>query len=214
MSLNIIEKNWEHLPSSCKDAFKAVGVDFDGTEDAPTLIEVLKPHLEKLPDDVKRLVEKEAGVPETPSDLDLTKKLKVAVGLIRDQSAKKEVLQQRADQAKTSYKALLEELKGITESIEKAQQELKAISKDYSARLAAQAKEEVSTPKASPTPEPQAMDEDHMQSYQVMLQEVGVVLTAEQQAQMEAKWMEHPPKEAPSSWLSRALWVLVGSMAS
>ena len=77
---------------------------------------------------------------------------------MRAQSAKKASLQQRADQARAMHKSLLEELKAVAESIENAQRELEAVSKDYGALLPSQPVEEVGNRKAHGPNEMQSME--------------------------------------------------------
>ena len=192
-SMAIVQQNWASLPEACRDAFKAAGINFDEAEEEPSLIEMLKPHLATLPETVRQHVEREAGVP-APKEVDLTKKLKVAVGQIRDLSARKTALQGKADQAKTTYKALLEELKGVTDAIEKSQKELSEVSKEYGTLLAASPVEDASSPKHNTKPA-EAMEIEPIEEYQNMLAEVGIMPTDEQKTRMETKWIEQQKKK-------------------
>ena len=143
--LEVIKKCWEGLPEAAKDVFKSMGVD---GEKEPDILEMLKPHLDTLPEEVKKVVAEAAPKPEETTEITFTKQLKQAVGQIRDLSSKKQTLQIKADQAKSIYKTMLEELKQVTEMIEKAQKDMEALSKTYSSILARQTEPETpGTPK-------------------------------------------------------------------
>ena len=193
-SWQVVQKVWGNLPDRCKDEFRAMGWDFDDKVEEPSMYDILKPHLDLLPDAARKSVEQMAGVPSEPTETDITKKLKNAVGQIREASAKKVTLQQKADQAKAQYKSLLEELKQITLTIEKAQQELTEVSKNYGSLLASTQPDEIGTPKAAEKVTTH-MEVDPMTGYVDMLAEVGVTLSDEQKTQFEAKLAEQQKKK-------------------
>ena len=175
-----MQHQWDTLSGECKEAFKKAGIDFDE-----------KPEL--LPKDVKDLVESNQTGKEA-TETDVAKQLKQAVGQIRDQNAKKQSLQQKADQAKATYKIYLEELKQINESITQTQQELENLAKSFGSMLKEEPAEE-KTPRALGGGTI-AMDEDlPVDACHSALASVGVTLTLEQKTQLETVWAEQMRKK-------------------
>ena len=179
------------MSKECKEAFKQAGIDYDEKDEPePDLYAALKPHLDLLPQEVKALVEKQPVKEE--KETDVTKKLNLAVGQIRDQSTKKQNLQQKADQAKATYKIYLEELKQVNESIEQTQKELETLAKSFGSMLKDEPPEE-KTPRSNggcAMEDEFAMDVCHN-----ALATVGVTLTMEQKTQLDAAWAEQLKKK-------------------
>ena len=196
--LEVIQKSWGALPEACKDAFKSVGIDYEEKEPEPDIYKMLKPHLQALPEEVKKVVEQAAPQPEETTEATLTRQLKQAVGQIRDLSTKKMGLQTKADQAKAIYKNMLEELKQVTDQIEKIQKDLENLSKTYSTMLAEQRSTDVpGTPKAAPAfvIDGDMADQDMVDVCHLALVSAGFKLTEEQKAQLETACLDQLKKK-------------------
>ena len=195
--LEVIRKSWSGLPEACKDSFRSIGIDFEEKEQEPDIFEMLKPH---LADEVKKVVADAAPKQEENTEASLTRQLKQAVGQIRDLSSKKQTLQAKADQAKAIYKNMLEELKQVTEMIEKAQSDMEQLSKTYSSILAKQnvnVNDAPGTPKTKPPPtmDMDMQDQDMVDMCHVALVSAGVQLTDEQKSQLEEACLDQLKKK-------------------
>lgn len=132
-----LRKAWGTMPVEVQAALKGVGPDFTPEPEYQPLEEVLKAHLDALPQELKEVVE---GLikPAQTATVDVTGQLKATVGELRQLSTKKQSLQRRVDQAKEQYESLLDELKGVQEAIDKEHKQLG----DQSEACAKQLKEE------------------------------------------------------------------------
>ena len=74
---------------------------------------------------------KEAGLKPAAAPVDVTGQLKATVGELRQLAHKKPALQKKVDQAKDSYKTLLDELKSVQEAIDREHKQLGTQSEAY-----------------------------------------------------------------------------------
>ena len=145
-----------------------MGLDFTPEPEPQPLEELLKAHLESLPKEVKEVVE---GLlkPAPAASVDVTGQLKATVGELRQLTTKKQSLQKRVDQAKESYKMLLDELKIVQEAIDKEHKQLGNQSEAYAKQL----KEE-----ALPTTPPaeHVLDPDTTEHVMKAMGQAGIIL--------------------------------------
>ena len=164
-------------------ALQTVGIDYTLEPEMQSLETVLKARLQSLPGEVKEAVENLlAPAKEEPKDV--TTKLKVTVGELRQLSNKKAGLQKKVDDAKDQYKLLLDELKMVQELIDKEQQQLMAQSEAYAELL----KEEMKDECAEELPEVDADVNDHVLK---ALAQVGILRTDSQKTDLEQRLAEN-----------------------
>ena len=141
----------------------------------PDLTDVLKENLSQLPTVVKDLVEKITR-PPPETERDMAQKLKAQVSTLRDLSHRKQVLQQKLDQAKKTYGDMLEEMKGIQTKLEAEQGALNTTSSAYMALA--------NTSKPVEGLQPEAMDDTVPEAVAGFITTLGVNLTDDQKAQL------------------------------
>lgn len=177
-----LRQAWSSLPTECQQALKGMGLDFTPEPEPQPLEELLKAHLESLPKEVKEVVE---GLlkPAPAASVDVTGQLKATVGELRQLTTKKQSLQKRVDQAKESYKMLLDELKIVQEAIDKEHKQLGNQSEAYAKQL----KEE-----ALPTTPPaeHVLDPDTTEHVMKAMGQAGIIFTVEQQKELERNLAE------------------------
>ena len=128
-----MKEHWNQLPEAFRNQCMAMGWQAPEppvTQDLPTFI---KEHLPSLPADLKEAVEK-IVTPDKPEPT-LASKVKQAVGSLKQLSAKKAALQQKADAVKAQYTQLLQDLKELQGKIEVAQKELQTTTTQYNQQL-------------------------------------------------------------------------------
>ena len=177
-----LRQAWSSLPTECQQALKGMGLDFTPEPEPQPLEELLKAHLESLPKEVKEVVE---GLlkPAPAASVDVTGQLKATVGELRPLTTKKQSLQKRVDQAKESYKMLLDELKIVQEAIDKEHKQLGNQSEAYAKQL----KEE-----ALPTTPPaeHVLHPDITEHVMKAMGQAGIIFTVEQQKELERNLAE------------------------
>ena len=181
---DMLRKNWTSLSDDVKKALQTVGIDYTPEPEHPPLEEILKAHIEALPKEVKEAVESLVH-PAKPEPVDVTTKLKVTVGELRQLSHRKAGLQKRVDNAKDQYRVLLDELKTVQEQIDKEQQQLTAQSEAYAKILKEETKEEPTTESAL-----SALDEDMNDHVLKALAQVGILYTETQKSDLQRQLAE------------------------
>lgn len=168
---DLLKKSWTGLSEDVRKALQTVGTDYTPEPEMQSLETVLKAHLQSLPGEVKEAVENLLS-PVKDEPKDVTTKLKVTVGELRQLSNKKAGLQKRVDNAKDQYKILLE------------QQQLAAQSEAY-AKLP---KEETKDNSDNESAEVDADVNDHVLK---ALAQVGILYTDTQKTDLERHLAEN-----------------------
>ena len=116
----LLAASWTTLDPKLQSQLEQLGIKAPSPTPEPDLTDVLKENLSQLPTAVKELVEKITRPPHE-TERDMAQKLKAQVSTLRDLSHRKQVLQQKLDQAKKTYGDMLEEMKGIQTKLEAEQ---------------------------------------------------------------------------------------------
>ena len=120
---------WTTLPEDTQSKLQAIGIGPTKPE-APALQDVLKTHVEALPQPVQELVTK-LTTPEPCTEREIAAKLKGRVTELKNLSMKKTQLQGRVDQVKTQYAALLTDMQDLQVKLTEGQQALKCLSEEH-----------------------------------------------------------------------------------
>lgn len=187
----LLKKSWNGLSEDVRKALQTVGIDYTPEPELQSLGMVLKAHLQSLPGEVKEAVENLLS-PVKDEPKDVTTKLKVTVGELRQLSNKKAGLQKRVDNAKDQYKLLLDELKMVQEQIDKERQQLTAQSEAYAKLL----KEETNEDTSSEIVEVDGDVNDHVLK---ALAQVGILHTESQKSDLERRLAENMLKRRKKS---------------
>ena len=187
----LLKKSWNGLSEDVRKALQTVGIDYTPEPELQSLGMVLKAHLQSLPGEVKEAVENLLS-PVKDEPKDVTTKLKVTVGELRQLSNKKAGLQKRVDNAKDQYKLLLDELKMVQEQIDKERQQLTAQSEAYAKLL----KEETNEDTSSEIVEVDGDVNDHVLK---ALAQVGILHTESQKSDLERHLAENMLKRRKKS---------------
>ena len=177
------QKHWEHLPEEFRSTLQSMGLGKREDTKPPELADILKEHIDLLPDTIKAQVEKivKPTVEITPKTEAL--KLKATAGHLRDLTHKKAQIQTKVDTLKDQYKQALQELQDIQLEVERIQKELKDTTEQYAKLM-----EDV----AQETPEESIVTTEQM--FQV-IQKAGISFTEEQKIQMQKMAEENAHKK-------------------
>ena len=172
---NLLTASWTTLDSKLQSQLEQLGIKPPGPSPEPDLTDVLKENLSQLPTAVKELVEKITR-PPPESERDMAQKLKAQVSTLRDLSHRKQVLQQKLDQAKKTYGDMLEEMKGIQTKLEAEQGAVNTTSSAYMAL--------VNTTKPVEGLQSEMVDDTVPEAVAGFITTLGVNLTNDQKAQL------------------------------
>lgn len=129
---DLLTASWTTLDPKLQQQLESLGIKPPEPNPEPDLTDVLKENMSQLPTAVKELVEKITR-PPPETERDMAQKLKAQVSILRDLSHRKQVLQNKLDQAKKTYGDMLEEMKGIQTKLEAEQGALNSTSAAYMA---------------------------------------------------------------------------------
>ena len=118
---------WASLDEGAKQAAKEKGYNFDPAPMPPKTVdlELLKTHLDRLPDEVKEHAQGIVEPTKTPAEQgrECSRAFKDASGNLRSLAERKIQLQGRIDNVKESLRTLLLEMQTLTEEIKSAESE-------------------------------------------------------------------------------------------
>ena len=120
---------WTTLTEDTQNRLQAIGIG-PTKPDEPELKDVLKSHMEALPQQVQDLVNK-LTAPEPCTEREIAAKLKGRVTELKNLSMKKTQLQAKIDNVKAQYAALLTDMQKLQSKLTEGQQSLKSLSDDY-----------------------------------------------------------------------------------
>lgn len=168
---------WDHVPESAKHklteaGFKAKAAS-EQTQETGDIMSLLKQHVESLPDPIK-LALQEPEPTKTQAGFEASHTFKQATGKLRDLGHRKLQLQSKIDVAKESLRDMLTELQALQAQIDQTQQEVNRITKEYEAKVLAQAEGNEVHAKA-------VCEKSELST---LLAHIGVTLTEEQQAKL------------------------------
>ena len=171
----LLSTTWTSLTEDIQSKLQAIGVGPSKPE-APELTDVLKTHMEALPQQVQELVTK-LTTPEPCTEREIAAKLKGRVTDLKNLSMKKTQLQNRIDQVKTQYAALLTEMQDLQTKLTEGQQSLKMLSDEYM-KVVSQ------TPTPSELPTASGEGEQIPMAVESFVHSLGISLTEEQKSQL------------------------------
>ena len=178
---NALKKGWGSLSKDVQEALKVVGIDYTPEPELQPLEVILQAHLDALPKEVKVAVEgllKPAVAP-----VDVTGQLKATVGELRQLAHKKQALQKKVDQAKDSYKTLLDELKFVQEAIDREHKQLGTQSEAYAKQLKDEAGPETNAAE-------HVLDPDTTEHVLKAIGQAGILFNSDQQKELERNLAE------------------------
>ena len=182
---DLLTNSWGTLGTKLQQQLEQLGIKpAPPTVEPDDLTSVLKENMAQLPTAVKDLVEK-ITKPPPETEKDMAMKLKAQVSHLRDLSHKKQVLEQKLDNAKKTYGDMLEEMKSIQTKLEAEQGALHSTSAAYMAL--------VNTCKpAAELHEGETMEDTVPNAVAGFITTLGVSLTEDQKAQL-TKMLKRPP---------------------
>ena len=166
---------WTSLTEDTQSKLQAIGVGPSKPE-VPELKDVLKTHMEALPQQVQELVTK-LTTPEPCTEREIAAKLKGRVTDLKNLSMKKTQLQSKIDQVKTQYAALLTDMQDLQAKLTEGQQSLKALSEEYMKAVN-------QTPAPSELPTATGEGEQIPMAVESFVHSLGISLTEEQKSQL------------------------------
>lgn len=182
---DLLMGSWGSLDPKLQQQLEQLGIKpAPPTVEADDLTSVLKENMAQLPTAVKDLVEK-ITKPPPETEKDMAMKLKAQVSHLRDLSHKKQVLQQKLDNAKKTYGDMLEEMKTIQGKLEAEQGALHTTSAAYMALV------NTSKP-ATELHEGESMEDTVPNAVAGFITTLGVSLTEDQKAQL-TTMLKRPP---------------------
>ena len=125
----LLATTWTTLTEDTQTKLQAIGIG-PAKPDEPELKDVLKSHMEALPQQVQDLVNK-LTAPEPCTEREIAAKLKGRVTELKNLSMKKTQLQAKIDNVKAQYAALLSDMQELQTKLTEGQQSLKSLSEDY-----------------------------------------------------------------------------------
>ena len=180
---------WTTLPEDTQSKLQAIGIGPTKPE-APELKDVLKSHMEALPQPVQELVTK-LTTPEPCTEREIAAKLKGRVTELKNLSMKKTQLQSRIDQVKTQYAALLTDMQDLQVKLTEGQQALKSLSEEYMKAV-----------NQTPAPSTSGEAEQIPMAVESFVHSLGISLTEEQKTQLHGL-LKRPNQEAEDSMKRR-----------
>ena len=172
----LLANTWTTLNEDTQTRLQAIGIG-PTKPDEPELKDVLKSHMEALPQQVQDLVNK-LTTPEPCTEREIAAKLKGRVTELKNLSTRKTQLQAKIDNVKAQYAALLTDMQELQTKLTEGQQSLKSLSDDYM-------KEAVNQ-----TPTPSELLVAHGEAEQIpmavesFVHSLGISLTEEQKTQL------------------------------
>ena len=125
---DLLSAAWTTLTEETQTKLQAIGTG--PTKPETELKDVLKSHMEALPQPVQELVTK-LTTPEPCTEREIAAKLKGRVTELKNFSMKKTQLQGKIDQVKSQYAALLTDTQHLQTKLTEGQQALKSLSEEY-----------------------------------------------------------------------------------
>ncbi|CAE7532234.1 unnamed protein product [Symbiodinium natans] len=165
VSWAVLGEHWDSLPDAVQSVLRKNGLaPSQPAEQEDPLIKLLQQHKHALPDQIKAELDKRDPEPFEVA-LATQDAFKTAVGKLRELGNRKLLLQQRIDNAKAAFTALLSQMQNLQAEIKEAEQKVEKTD-----------------------------DEADPMDVEAVLGQLGVQLTQEQQATWKAIQAEHASK--------------------
>ena len=186
---DLLAATWTTLTEDTQHRLQAIGIG-PTKPDEPELKDVLKSHMEALPQQVQDLVTK-LTTPEPCTEREIAAKLKGRVTELKNLSMRKTQLQAKIDNVKAQYAALLTDMQELQTKLTEGQQALKTLSDDYM-----KAVNQTPTPSQLPTAQGEA--EQIPMAVESFVHSLGISLTEEQKTQLHGL-LKRPNQETEDS---------------
>ena len=171
----LLASTWTTLTEDTQHRLQAIGIG-PTKPDEPELKDVLKSHMEALPQQVQDLVNK-LTTPEPYTEREIAAKLKGRVTELKNLSMRKTQLQAKIDNVKAQYAALLTDMQELQGKLTEGQQSLKTLSDDYMKAVN-------QTPTLSELPTAHGEAEQIPMAVESFVHSLGISLTDEQKTQL------------------------------
>ncbi|CAE7252475.1 unnamed protein product [Symbiodinium natans] len=172
----VLGEHWDSLPDAVQSVLRKNGLaPSQPAEQEDPLIKLLQQHKDALPDQIKAELDKRDPEPFEVA-LATQDAFKTAVGKLRELGNRKLLLQQRIDNAKAAFTALLSQMQNLQAEIKEAEQKVEKVGGDYHEKVL------------------KTDDEADTMDVEAVLGQLGVQLTQEQQATWKAIQAEHASK--------------------
>ncbi|CAE7504945.1 unnamed protein product [Symbiodinium natans] len=176
VSWAVLGEHWDSLPDAVQSVLRKNGLaPSQPAEQEDPLIKLLQQHKDALPDQIKAELDKRDPEPFEVA-LATQDAFKTAVGKLRELGNRKLLLQQRIDNAKAAFTALLSQMQNLQAEIKEAEQKVEKVGGDYHEKVL------------------KTDDEADTMDVEAVLGQLGVQLTQEQQATWKAIQAEHASK--------------------
>ena len=172
---DLLATTWTTLTEDTQTRLQALGIGPQKPEE-PELKDVLKSHMESLPQQVQDLVNK-LTTPEPCTEKEIAGKLKGRVTELKNLSMRKTQLQAKIDNVKAQYAALLTDMQELQTKLTEGQQSLKSLSDDYMKAVN-------QTPTPSELPAAHGEAEQIPMAVESFVHSLGISLTDEQKTQL------------------------------
>ena len=172
---DLLPMAWTTLNEETQTKLQAIGIGPTKPE-TPELKDVLKTHMEALPQPVQELVTK-LTTPEPCTEREIAAKLKGRVTELKNLSMKKTQLQTKIDQVKSQYTALLTDMQDLQAKLTEGQQALKSLSEECM-------KVVNQTPAPAELPSASGEAEQIPMAVESFVHSLGISLTEEQKSQL------------------------------
>ncbi|CAE7233951.1 unnamed protein product [Symbiodinium natans] len=180
--VQVLGEHWGSLPEAVQHVLKKNGLaPPEPADDEDPLLKLLMQHKEALPDEIKLELDKRDPEPFEVA-LATQDAFKTAVGKLRELGHHKLLLQQRIDNAKTAFTALLSQMQNLQAEIKDAEQKVEKVGGDYHEKVL------------------KTEDGTDPMDVEAVLGQLGVQLTQEQ-ATWKAIQAEHASKRRMSAHL-------------
>ena len=190
---DLLSTAWTTLLEETQTKLQAIGIGPTKPE-TPELKDVLKSHMEALPQQVQELVTK-LTTPEPCTEREIAAKLKGRVTELKNLSMKKTQLQNKIDQVKSQYAALLTDMQELQGKLTEGQQALKTLSEDYMKAVN-------QTPTPANLPPAAGEAEQIPMAVESFVHSLGISLTEEQKTQLHGL-LKRPNQETEDSMKRR-----------
>lgn len=190
---DLLSTVWTTLNEDTQTKLQAIGIG-PTKPDTPELKDVLKTHMEALPQQVQELVTK-LTTPEPCTEREIAAKLKGSVTELKNLSMKKTQLQTKIDQVKSQYTALLTDTQDLQAELTEGQQALKSLSEEYM-------KVVNQTPAPPELPAANGEAEQIPMAVESFVHSLGISLTEDQKTQLHGL-LKRPSQESEDSMKRR-----------
>ena len=171
----LLSTSWTTLPQETQTKLQALGIGPTKPEE-PELKDLLKTHLDALPQQVQEVVFKLTKV-EPITEREIAARLKGQVTGLKNMSIRKTQLQAKIDAVKSQYTSLLNDMQELQSKLSEGQKSLHQLSEDYMKAVN-------QTPTPAELTEPAGETEQIPMAVKSFVHSLGISLTEEQKAQL------------------------------